>query len=85
MPGPDSSANASEGKTSMLVSAPASAAASAALVPAWLPWHLAWAYFFGCAFLAAGVAVLVGLYARLAVVLVASVRGRAAAKRGKKS
>jgi len=38
-------------------------------VPAWLPAHLFWAYFFGCTFLAAGVAILIGVFARLATVL----------------
>jgi uncharacterized membrane protein len=42
---------------------------TAGLVPRWLPWHLFWAYFFGCTFLAAGVAILIGVCARLAAAL----------------
>jgi uncharacterized membrane protein len=42
---------------------------TASLVPHWLPWHVGWAYFFGCAFIAAGVGVLIGVSARLAAAL----------------
>jgi uncharacterized membrane protein len=43
--------------------------ATAPLVPAWLPAHVAWAYFTGGTFVAAGIAVLLGVCARLAATL----------------
>ena len=40
-----------------------------ALIPRWMPFHLFWAYFTGCAFVAAGIAVVTGYGARLAAAL----------------
>jgi uncharacterized membrane protein len=42
---------------------------TAEMVPAWLPWHVFWAKFFGWTFIAAGVAMIIGVCARLAATL----------------
>jgi uncharacterized membrane protein len=44
--------------------------ATAPLVPAWLQWPVFWSYFTGGAFIAAGLAMITGVFARLAVALV---------------
>jgi len=37
---------------------------TAPLVPAWLPWHVGWAYFTGGTYLAAGLAMIIGILAK---------------------
>ena len=45
---------------------------TADLVPGWLPAHVTWAYLTGYTFIAAGMAILIGVWARLAAVLAAA-------------
>lgn len=42
---------------------------TAPLIPAWIPWHVAWAYITGATFIAAGIAMIVGVLAGLAAAL----------------
>jgi uncharacterized membrane protein len=42
---------------------------TAPLVPAWLPAHVFWAHFTGCTYIAAGIAMVVGVWARVAATL----------------
>lgn len=42
---------------------------TAPLVPSWLPWHVAWGYLTGATFIAAGIAIIIGVLGGLAAAL----------------